>query len=767
VNTNTSNARAPLSSAAPAAAALAVVLASTAVAGVVVGQRWLGFVLVAAATVAAAGVLLRGVALPERFGRRPMPLPLVVIGQLFALCCLLTAVFTRTGWLAVLPTPTALHDLKTTLSAAMDQVQTGVPPVDATTEMLLLITVGLGLVAVVVDAVAVSAGAPAAAGLVLLCVFAVPASVADGLLPWWTFVAGAAGFALLLAVDGQRRHLAWRGASSAPADTSAAPAATAVAAVALVAAVLIGAAFTPIGTIGRLPGSGGGSGSGATSGIGLKAFTALHGQLTREGVVELFKVHGLETPVYLRAVTLRRFIPQQGWEVSGISGQPLRERLPLPEQQLTSGRQANVDIEVLRYSDLWLPTYGVPLSIQGASSGYRYDVSSSTVFSDRARRPRRYTEQTLFPDPTPEQLRAADGPDSIDPEYLRLDGVSDRVRNLAEQITRSVDSRFDKTVALNNYLTSQSNGFRYDTHTATGSSGDALEDFLFRGKTGYCEQFASSMAVLLRAVDIPSRVVIGYTPGFESGDARLITTEDAHAWVEVFFPNIGWVVFDPTPLSDGRGITPPYVASANSQNTAPGQSADPDDPTTTPAPAGPTSAAAASEDAGDQAAGTPGGGDGGGWQRPLGLTLLVLLVLAAIAGGPAAVREWQRRTRLRAVTAGGPDAATAAWRELLAESWDRGAAVPSTDTVRLAANRLAREHGLDDDGRRGLRSLVGAIERAWYGAGGRVDPALADGLREVRDSFARNAPLALRARLLPRSVLRPMRPAGAGDNQDW
>jgi hypothetical protein len=91
--------------------------------------------------------------------------------------------------------------------------------------------------------------------------------------------------------------------------------------------------------------------------------------------------------------------------------------------------------------------------------------------------------------------------------------------------------------------------------------------------------------------------------------------------------------------------------------------------------------------------------------------------------------------------------------------------VPDTDTVRLAANRLARDHGLDDAGRRGLRTVVGAVERSWYGVGHRADPALADALREVRDSINRNAPLALRARLLPRSVLRPARsePTTLGD----
>lgn len=743
------------SAAAPVAAALAVVLASTAMSGVVVGLRWLGFVLVAAATVAAAGVLLRGVRLP---GDRELPAPLVIVGQVFALLCLLTAVFTRSGLLAVLPTPTALRDLGNILTAAMEQVEVGVPPVDATTEMLLLITIGLGLVAVVVDAIAVSAGAPAAAGLVLLCVFAVPASVADSMLPWWTFVAGAAGFAGLLAVDGQRRHLAWRGASSAPADAGAAPTATAVAGVALVAALLAGGVMTVVGTVGRLPGSGG-SGSGGTSGIGLKPFTALRGQLDREGVVELFRVRGLDEPQYLRALTLRRFVPQEGWATSPMAGQPLRDQLPLPPDQLTTGTQATIDIEGLRYADTWLPVFGVPTSIQGASTSYRYDSAAGTVYSDRARRPRRYTVQALFPQPTAAQLRNASGPDSVDREYLRQDGISDRVRALADNITRNQNTRFDKTLALNNYLTDSANGFRYELETRTGSSDDALENFLFEGKAGYCEQYASALGVLLRAVGIPSRVVIGYTAGYKETEAdgdRLITTDDAHAWVEVFFPGMGWITFDPTPLTDGRGVTPPYVESEINAPNAPGQSPDADTATSAaPAPVSPDSERTDPDNSGD-AASAP-GEIGNNWQRPLTVTILVLLLVVAVVAGPATVRGWQRRTRLHAVAAGGPDAATAAWRELLAESWDRGTAVPTTDTVRLAANRLAREHGLDDDGRRGLRSVVAGIERSWYGGARSGDSALSDGLRAVMDSFSRNAPLAMRARLLPRSVLRPMK----------
>lgn len=737
----------PMSSATAAAAGLAVVLASTAMSGVVEGIRWLVFIAVATAVVVAAGALLRSVVL--RNGRT-LPAVVVAVGEIFALASLLTAVFTRSGLFVLLPTPTALRDLRHGLSGAMAQVESGVPPVEATTEMLLLITVGIGMVAVVVDLVVISARAPAASGLVLLCVFAVPASVSDGLLPWWTFVLGAGGFALLLVVDGQRRHLMWRGATSAPTDRGAGPAATAVAGVALVAALLAGASLTLVGTIGRLPGAGNGAGAGGTTGVGLKPFTSLRGQLNREGVLELFRVKGLDRQAYLRALTLRKYSPGEGWVQDGFGGDAIGENLPMPPDQYGEGQQATIEVESIRYRDFWLPLYGVPTGLAGVPGGYRYDPGAGTVSGDRSRRPGSYTEQTLFPEPSASQLRSSNGQDNIDAAYLGLEDVDQRVIDLANQITGDESSRFDKVLALNRYFTD--GDFTYSEQTTQGGSDDALVDFLFNGKTGYCEQFASSMAVMLRAVNIPSRVVIGFTAGFETGDTRVITTQDAHAWVEAFFPGIGWTAFDPTPLVNGRGITPPYVSSEENRPDA-GLGADEGtNPSASASAAAPTTAPAA-DDGADAAVAAPSAG-GGGWLQPLLITVLVLALLVAAVAGPATIRRLQRRSRLQAVAAGGPDAATAAWRELLAESWDRGTAVRDTDTVRMAAGKLAREHGLDDDGRRGLRAVVGAIERSWYGSR-RDDGGLVDSLREVLDSFARSAPLAWRSKLLPRSVLRP------------
>lgn len=101
----------------------------------------------------------------------------------------------------------------------------------------------------------------------------------------------------------------------------------------------------------------------------------------------------------------------------------------------------------------------------------------------------------------------------------------------------------------------------------------------------------------------------------------------------------------------------------------------------------------------------------------------------------------------------------------MAESIDRGAPVPTAETIRLAARRLAREHNLDDAGKDGLRQVIGAIERSWYSSNPAADPALPGALAAVRQSLRLNAPLSLRAKLFPKSVLKPT-PAPVAETPD-
>ncbi|MBP3039345.1 DUF4129 domain-containing protein [Bacillaceae bacterium Marseille-Q3522] len=129
-----------------------------------------------------------------------------------------------------------------------------------------------------------------------------------------------------------------------------------------------------------------------------------------------------------------------------------------------------------------------------------------------------------------------------------------RVRELAEEITEGKDSWYDKAKAIESYF--KQSDFTYDqTDVAIPEEVDDYTDqFLFETKRGYCDNFSTSMIVLLRSLDIPARWVKGFTGGelIESGsNMREITNNNAHSWVEVFFPNLGWVPFEPT-----KGFTP-------------------------------------------------------------------------------------------------------------------------------------------------------------------------------------------------------------------
>ncbi|MGM0904155.1 MAG: transglutaminase domain-containing protein [Bacillota bacterium] len=126
------------------------------------------------------------------------------------------------------------------------------------------------------------------------------------------------------------------------------------------------------------------------------------------------------------------------------------------------------------------------------------------------------------------------------------------VRELALEITEGKENWFDKVDAVENYF--QSNGFVYDqVNVAVPEEGeDYVAQFLFETKRGYCDNFSTSMAVLLRTLDIPTRWVKGYTSGdyvrvLDSGNRMYeVTNNHAHSWVEVYFPEVGWVPFEPT-----------------------------------------------------------------------------------------------------------------------------------------------------------------------------------------------------------------------------
>jgi hypothetical protein len=148
-----------------------------------------------------------------------------------------------------------------------------------------------------------------------------------------------------------------------------------------------------------------------------------------------------------------------------------------------------------------------------------------------------------------EDLRAAgtDYPDEIRERYLRLPrSVPDRVRELAFEITDGIANPYDKAKAIERYLREY---YPYDLEVPAPPEGaDVADYFLFELQRGYCDYYATAMVVLARLNELPARFVSGYAPGaYDAPNAQYVVREwNAHSWAEVYFPEIGWIEFEPT-----------------------------------------------------------------------------------------------------------------------------------------------------------------------------------------------------------------------------
>ena len=166
--------------------------------------------------------------------------------------------------------------------------------------------------------------------------------------------------------------------------------------------------------------------------------------------------------------------------------------------------------------------------------------------------------------PSPADLRRAPpgSPIAIRLVYLQLPDLNPRVGRLARQMTERATNNYDRAMAIQNYL---QDNFRYTLDPPAIQPGDPVGSFLFVSKQGYCEYFAAAMALMLRTVGIPSRLVNGFQTGSYNRVAHdfVVRARDAHTWVEVYFPGYGWVPFDPTPADPnaaaGYGVFDDYL----------------------------------------------------------------------------------------------------------------------------------------------------------------------------------------------------------------
>ncbi|MCA1669481.1 MAG: transglutaminase-like domain-containing protein, partial [Thermomicrobia bacterium] len=178
------------------------------------------------------------------------------------------------------------------------------------------------------------------------------------------------------------------------------------------------------------------------------------------------------------------------------------------------------------------------------------------------------TESVRVSEATEEMLRSAPAqlPKWTD-RYTQLPtGITQRTADLAQSLAKGTTNQYDYAAAVEKYL--RDNYLYQEKINLPPSDRDVADYFLFQSKQGYGEYFSTAMLVLLRLNGVPAREVVGYLPGGRATDGRLVSLENqAHAWVEVYFPQYGWITFDPTPhpgtppITRGPQIVPPVNAT--------------------------------------------------------------------------------------------------------------------------------------------------------------------------------------------------------------
>jgi hypothetical protein len=757
------------------AAAITTALGVLALMPVFADGDWLPPVLAAVVAVAASGLLLR-VGAAALAGDRPAPgwwttllAGAVPFGQLVALACTLTALFApgeaRGGWL---PTGESLGDLGAVLADGMVELAEQSTPALPLTGLVALTTLLAGLVAVAVDLVAVGARQPALAGLGLLVLFCVPVSTVTGTIGVLPVAAPAAGLALLLFAD-QHRRLD-RGPREGRRPLLGAGTLTAVrtGAVAVVLGLVVGA-LVPTLTEGTFSG-GLGRGGGGSTGTALDPAAALQGQLTLDEPVDLLRLDAsVPDPGYLRVVALEVYDATEGWTIGNLDGETAvadeAELAALPGRR--GGRPVDALLTALGHEDRFLPLLYAPQSVNVADpERWRFDPGTGTVFGrDTSTAGRTWSVASVEPRPAPEELAAA-GP--LPPElplvqrYTALPDLDPSVDELVATLTAGAGTPYERVQAVYEHFTDPANDYEYSLSTAPGTGGDDLADFL-RLRQGYCEQYAGAMAALVRAAGVPARVVLGYTPGTTQPDgSRLVTSDDAHAWVEVYFDDLGWIPYDPTPIDADRAVELPWAPRVQDQEVDPRT-----DPTTAPLPV-PTPQAPQRQPApqdGPLPQTAPQATDS---VLPVLRTAGLVLAVLALAAVPAGLRVLQRRRRL---ATGSP---AALWDELAATALDLGRTADPARTPRQVAEQLAgiasgggahRQHRRQDPASgvaAAVTRLARAEETASYARPGSVPavgPELRADLATARRGLlgAASRGVRLRALLWPPSLLAGLR----------
>jgi transglutaminase-like putative cysteine protease len=758
------------------AAATATGLMLIAVMPLLAGSTWLERI---------GGVVLVGAMAGSAVTRRILPALADAASYLAALFLYLNLVFASAqSWGWIIPTARSVHHLSTLASAGYAE-HIYAPPVPGVRGLELITGAGVGVVAILTDLIAVRLRSPAVAGLPLLVLFSVPVAtnVKDvGLGLTVAFCLGITGYLALLTADGKERLRLWGRLvtvwQETPEDEDARGPDTRVlaasgrriglAAVAL--AVIVPLALPSArehGLFGTNPAPG------STGGGGIKVappqpLVIMRNQLLAHASLPVltYRTDAKQPHQQYLQMYVMNYDGKSAWRLQGRSPSVSLQGQVLPAPPglapATNSATTHTTITIGRNSAggavSYLPAPYAPETVTGVGAGWQETRATLMLYAFKPDAGLHYTVISKTAQPTQAQRQAGGKtPASIRRTYLSYPGP-DRAQlaRMAASITAGAHTPFSRALALQNYFTKPGR-FTYALH---GRLPATVLQFLTTDRRGFCQQFAFSMAVLARLIGIPSRVAVGYTAGApQRGNTWQVTTSDAHAWPELYFPRTGWLRFEPTPSGPhGQGTaTPPAYSGATgggSGTTGPGQVLNPP-PNLGTGPAGTGPAGGINKPIGENngQAAQHGGSSSGGFP----VALVVLLVIAALLIAPGLGRVLTRRRRWLGAS-GDAGRAHAAWRELTCDLVDLGLGGAASESPRALARRVAASAGLDGPARAALDRMAAAEERARYAR----TPAAGESLRADGKAVRRAVAKAVtgrqrwRARLLPASTLNPV-----------
>jgi transglutaminase-like putative cysteine protease len=475
------------------------------------------------------------------------------------------------GWL-ILPETTwygvpTLETLRTALEAAGmvgEQARVQVSPTPPLTPLILAAVTAMWAAVFSSHALAFRAASPLLALLPPIALIAFADTVLEGLVrPWYGVLFLAAGLIVVFA-DSLRRVQGWGPLWTGPGARARLSATAGRGARQVAAAAVATAALVPI----LVPGFGSKAVFDISSNgdqVGLNPLVSIGASLSRREPIEVFTVQ-TERPSYWRLLSLSDF-DGTTWHLDTTAiGDPIT---PESELILTTPQTETIEQTFRVVADLQVagisavPIGYPPVRVDLVDDSLRYDrVSGAVTTDDGLEEGTEYRVSTLKITPTPSALGTEVLPLAADAaRYTALPAdLPAEIGTLARQWTVDATTDYERVMAIQDYLT-DTEVFRYDEDVPRRDDSFTLLDFLTRERRGFCQQFASAMAVMLRALGIPARVVVGYSTGAWDAETETttVTTEQAHSWVEVLFPSYGWLAFEPTP---GR-LNPSTLAYTN------------------------------------------------------------------------------------------------------------------------------------------------------------------------------------------------------------